>query len=697
MARAVKSRLEDPESLDEVREVNASQELLDFVKELDSDIQESQTSRSEWETRQDIYDKKRYGIRSPKTHPWPGAANFVLPQIDSDINRLKPAYIQLAFGVSPIVAFEPCGPEDIEPAKKRELLFDWRMKTQVRMFQEYCLGVDYALQRGYTLFKIGWKFTTRKYTQYLDLTELDTELLDALYMPEMTDEILFKVIAEEARPDLSFQENVDAIQAMIKEFRDGESTRFEMEFVEKADNQPFVKACDPRSEVFFPVNTTNIQDAPFIDYRFWVSKNDIKIGMETEKYHRFSDESIDEWKVRNTGKDTSDQIKSVRDGLSLNSQPDEMILLHEVCAWYDVDGDGLDERVIITYPDGDPSAILRFIELPFDHGMFPYVAVRREMNDAKIMSSRGIPALDDDFQTGISTIFNQDIDAGTIATTPTVVSRRNSIKNLRSLRYVPGQHVETENGPADYGIVQNYNLGQGNRFASMQYLKAWANDRIGNLTAAFSQVNNTKGGGNGGSKSATESAAISAAAGQLQSMDLLVWQMQMAEVYYQIDALYDQFGDEEETIAITNEAPIRVSRKEIQGRFNMVPSGRIDNSNPVLRANKALALYDRFGQNQYVDPYQLTKYVLNELDAKTAKLIMKPVEQLQQEQVQQQQALRRTKAEAIMTQLQLKSLADDADVQKEARIFDLEYMQALRMSRIQGVKTSASIADVNKA
>jgi len=379
----------------------------------------------------------------------------------------------------------------------------------------------------------------------------------------------------------------------------------------------------------------------------------------------------------------------------LSREHNDLILMHEVCTWKDINDDGIDEKVITTYPDADPSSVLRFIELPYEHEQFPYVVVRREINDAKILSSRGIPALDDDFQSGISTIFNQDIDASTIATTPTVVSRRNSIKNLRNLRYVPGQHVETENGAADYTIVQNQNLGQGNRFASMQYLKSWANDRIGNLTSAFSQNNNPRGGGSGGSKSATESSAIAAAAGQLQAMDLLVWQMQMGEVYYQIDALYDQFGDDEDEIAITNEPPMKITRREVQGKFNMIPNGRIDNSNPVLRANKALALYDRFNGNPFVEMYQLTKYTLNELDAKTAKLIMKPMEAIQQEQIQQQEAIKKQKQEAIMTQLQLKSLTDHMEIQKESAIYDLELIQAARMQKIGG-KIGLSVVDVNK-
>lgn len=654
---------ENPEGLQNVKSLKVDQDLKDFVKQLDKDVQEARTDRSDWEARQDVWMRKRYAIRNPKVFPWPGCANFVLPQIDSDINRIKPAYINLAYGVSPVVLFEPYGPEDIEPAKKREMLFDWRMKTQVKFFEQYALGIDYMLQRGFTLYKIGWKFTTRTYTKVIELKELPQEVLDALFMPEMNEATLYQIFAEELQPDMSFDENVKALQVGVEDFLEGKE-RLEFEFVEKAENRADVHACDPRDEVAFPPGTTDIQQAYFIDHRYWTSKNELKQDMRDEKYEEFDEDEMDSWSTKSYKNGSASQLRAARDGYTMQKRVEDMVLMHEVCTWYDVNGDGIQERVIITYPDSDPEAILRFIEVPYDHGLFPYVVVRRELNDAEILSSRGIPALDDDFQTGISTLFNQDIDAGTIATTPTVVSRKNSVKNMRNLRYVPGQQIETENGAQDYQILQNQNLGQANRFNNMTYLKSWANDRIGNVTSAFSQINNQAGSGKGGSKSATEAAEIAAAAGQLQSMDLLVFQQQMAGVYYQIDMLYEQFGDEDEEILITGEKPMRISREEIQGQFNRVPNGKLDNSNPVLRTNKALSIYDRFINNPYVNPYELTKMVLTEMDMKVARSIMKPVEQVQQEQ--QQAALQREKTKAEIVQME--RIKNQLEVEKEAQL-----------------------------
>ena len=651
----------NPESLEKVKEIKVTQDLIDFVVKLDKDIEEEKGYRGDWESRIDSYTRKRYGIRAKKSFPWVGSANFVLPQIDSDINRLKPAYINLAYGVSPIVTFEPFGPEDVVPARKRELLFDWRMRTQVKFFKEYALGVDYMLHNGYKVYRVGWKFETRKYCKYLDLNDLDREVLDALYLPEVDDATLAQIIAEEMRPDLSLQENLDEIERVVGEFREGK-TSFEFEFVEVSENRVEVKACNPRDEVTFPVDTCDIQDAAFIDYRFYKSKNSVKRDIETEKYREFSDDDINSW-TKESGESASEFIKNIRDGKnsSYRSDSDEVVL-HEVATWYDVNNDGIDERVLITYPEGSPSSILRFIEVPYDHGLFPYIVVRREINDAEIMSSRGIPALDDDFQTGISTIFNQDIDAGTIATTPTVVARKNSVKNLRNLRYVPGQVVETENGAADYTVTQNPNMGQAGRFASMQYLKSWANDRIGNTTAAISQTNNSPGNGPQGSKTAREVSAIESNSGMLQSMDLLVFQNQMVELYYQIDSLYNQFGDDEETMMITNERSLKVSRREIQGKFNIIPNGRLDNANPALRAQKMLAMLQMFMNDPYIRQDEIRKIYLDDYDVRISQRLLKTPEEMQAEAAQQIQS----QNDQLQTALLMQKGRDNLEIRKEA-------------------------------
>jgi hypothetical protein len=656
----------DPEGLEDVKEVKLSDEAVQFVDEIAKLASEEKNKRNTWETRIDNYTKKRYSIRAKKDKPWIGSANFILPQIDTDINRLKPAYINMAFGVSPIVTFEPFGPEDILPAKKREVLFDWRMRTQVKFFKPYCLGIDYMLHNGFTLFKTGWKFETSTYTRKLDLVDIPQKVLEVLYDPQVTDVMLFGIIAEEVKPDLSLEDNVAEIKKFVTAFREGK-TKFEFNFTEKTENRACVEALDPREDVVFPVDCTDIQQAKFIEHKFTMSKNDLKKLMRDGRYTTYDEYEINQWAGNiATSNSTADYLKRVRDGVSnyeANNDSDK-ISVSETCTWFDVNGDGIEERVIITYPTNNPRSVLRFIENPYDHGQFPYVVVRREYNDAEIMSSRGIPALDDDFQTGITTLFNQDIDAGTIATTPTIVARKNSVKNLRNLRYVPGQVVETENGTADYQVVQNINMGQSQRFANMQYLKAWANDRVGNMQAAISSSNNMPGQSQIGTKTAKEVSAIAMMSSQNTAMDLLVFQYQMADVYIQLDALYYQFGDEAEEIAITGQPPIRISRLECHGKFNIIPNGKVNDADPTMKTTRATAMFQMFVNDPFIRQDVLRRYLLDNMDMRMSQTLMKTPEELQQDQ----QAQIMAQNDNLTTSLNMKKAQNMLDVQKEAML-----------------------------
>ena len=659
----------DPENLDELKEVKLTEDAYSFVEKIAGLATEEKQKRSQWENRIDGLTKKRYGLRAKKNFPWVGAANFVLPQIDTDINRIKPAYINMAYGVSPICTFEPYGPEDIEPAKKRECLFDWRMRTQVKFQKPYCLSIDYLLNNGFMLWKTGWKFELNYYSKKLNLADLDQDVLEALYMPEVDDNTLAQIIAEELKPDTSLQENIDEIKRVVAEFREGK-TEFEFLFLEKKSNHAEAIALNPRTDVIFPVDTCDIQDAQFVEHRYKKSKSQIKNMMRSGKYKKYDDYEIEQWAGGNDYQNTTaDYLKSLRDGISTYFIKDtEDITLCEVDSWYDVNGDGVDERVRICYPLNNPRQILFFIENPYDHGLFPYVVIRREINDAEIMSSRGVAQLDDDFQTGISTLFNQDIDAGTIATTPTVVARKNSVKNMRNLRYVPGQVVETENGAADYQVTQNPNLGQSARFANMQYLKSWANDRIGNMQAAISASNNMPGATQVGTKTAKEVTAIASMAAQNAAMDLFVFQFQMADLYYQLDSLYYQFGDEVEEFAVTGAKPMRVSRQEIQGKFNIVPNGKVNDADPTARTNQAQVLFQMLVNDPFVRQDALRKLFLDNMDTKISQILLKTPEELQRDAMGQIQA----ENDKLSVALQMQKGKNMLEVEKAAMLSPIE-------------------------
>ena len=654
--------MKHPENLKDVNSIEVNEALIEFITGVASDVDQADVDRGEWRARDDEYFRKRYGLRRKRVHPWPGAANFVMPLIDADITRVKPAYMNLV-NVDPIVAFEPFGPEDIEPGRKREVLLDYRLKHKMNFMKPYLMGVDMAMQKGFTVFKVIWKFKSRKYTEFLDIAKFPQKVLEALYAVETTDGMLKKIVQEELDVDLDFEENLTAIEKAVGDFRSG-VTKLELTLMEKENNEPELIVCDPKEDLVVPTDTCDIQDARWIDYKFFMTVNDLKIAMKDEKYHSFSNDDIASWAGKEGVKTFTGQF--VKEGVNKTVISDDIVRLHETCVMYDIDGDGILEKCIATYPHASPMSILRMIELPYDHGHWPYIQVRRELTDPSFYSSRGIPALDDDFQTGISTLFNNDINNQTVVSTPYTVYRKNAVKNIRNLKYIPGQTVEVDDINA-FEIRQHVNTSQSTFLNSQRLLKAWANERLGTPAGALSEQNNSEGGGQGGRRTAKEVGLISTIAGQNQAVELLVWQLQMAEVYYQIDALYEQFGPQEEFV-MTGEEPQRMTRRQIQGKFNLVPNGTLDNSNPILRSQKTFLLFQAFRGDPDIKQDPLKKMVIQDVDPKLARLLLFSPEEKAQIQQQQQQAIAQAKVQALSEGIQTQRISTQLELEKEAGI-----------------------------
>lgn len=655
----------DPEDLDDLNSIKINDEHKHFVTTLSQSIVDARNDRSFWDTQVDRYVKLRYGIRDIKTFPWKNCANYMMPLIDTDISRAKPSYVNLV-NVTPIVNFEPYGPEDIEPARKREFLFDWRMRTKVNYFEQYVMGVDMALLQGAVVFKTNWKFQTRKFYKKIELENLPNEVLSALYDPRMDDAYLYRIIVEEFMIDDQFEENKSEVERVIKEFRDGKS-EFDLTLVEAYEDRAELTACSIRDDITFPVDTCNFNDARFIDYIFTKSQNDILMAMRDGRYENYSEDEIAQW-----ASGTPQQKGNRRQPTPTPNKKDEAIWLHETCVWFDINNDGIEERCIVTWPEANPSAILRFIELPYDHGQWPYVLVKREFNGPGVFESRGYGALGEDFQNAITTFVNQSVDNGTIVNTPRTKYKRGSIANIRNIRYVPGEALEVLTNLDDVKVEQGGNSSQAFLFQSAQYFKSWSDQRTGNLTSGLTASNNPSGGGLQGTKTAREVGLVEQIQSEVQSLDLQVWQNQMANVYYQIDSLYEQFGSDEEEILITGDKPMRISRQETQGKFNIVPNGKLDNSNPQLRAAKAFNLMRVFLNDPMIDQRKLKEHFLIESDVRLAKILLKSEEQIAKEGQQiimQQQA---AKKEAIDTQLGLKVASDNLDVRKEAMMVPIQ-------------------------
>ena len=97
----------------------------------------------------------------------------------------------------------------------------------------------------------------------------------------------------------------------------------------------------------------------------------------------------------------------------------------------------------------------------------------------------------------------------------------------------------------------------------------------------------------------------------------------------------------------------------------MVPNGRLDNTNPQLRAAKSFKLMQTFFNDPDIRQYELKQMFLDDMDVKITKKLLKSKEELAQEAQLQAQALQNQQMKMAQQGFQARKLSDDLDIRKE--------------------------------
>jgi hypothetical protein len=129
--------------------------------------------------------------------------------------------------------------------------------------------------------------------------------------------------------------------------------------------------------------------------------------------------------------------------------------------------------------------------------------------------------------------------------------------------------------------------------------------------------------------------------------------------------LYDQFGNDEETFLVTGNQPRQVSRREIQGKFNIVPNGRLDNADPARRLQKTMLALQLGFESPFIKQKELLELAYEDIDSRMASIVMKSDEELQIERQQEELMAEQILLKSANEQIAMKKAMDDTEVRKE--------------------------------
>ena len=661
----------------------------DFLKQFKSEYDASVASSEKWKKRQEKLYQKRFNIRPVVSFPWAGASNMALGIQDKAVRDMKNEYVGIIWNTYPICDFTPKG-EDIdlnqaqEFGKKAERASwhnDWMIRTQMKLFPLVVIAADKAMAKGFGIAKTVYEKKTEPRSIVLDREEMKLSLGKNLSNPNDMDildnpakmPILFDTMEKVYGFDRTDEADAIRMSRIASELYKGTKViEFTMDMT--TYNAPKLLLIESEN-IVLPVGTPTILDfeqARWIDEKYWITPSELwkralsgmfKKDVAKEilaKYHISPDSIAEDQMKRAAGTTVESSQKDIREGLSNYGNNGNNIPMHQVCLWYDSDNDGVEERCVFDYAEEYTEEALRFISYPLDMPYWPYVKIPFELTDDRHYSPRGTVEIQNPIASAANMQYNQHINRQTIATTGAMFFNQHKI-NPANMTFTPGQPVAVDGDPQSAVHWDTPPSHDASYSAEIAFLKNLASETISSPDIA-NPVNMAQGSGKTKQQQQAYLQQISSNHISVRQLDLQIWQAAWALIFERLWSLAMQYGPDELTSYKDEMGNLdKISKKDINQKYLFSLGGRFGVQNPLLQAQKKQARFHELSGNPFVDQYELVREYLESEDPRTAKKLMKPKEQIAQEQQQAQQMQMQEKM--VNAQLGLKT----QEVKKEQK------------------------------
>jgi len=583
-------------------------------------VNDALSHRSSWESKCETWYKKRYGIRNKKEFPWPGSSNINLPLTDKVIRHQKPVFVNAVFGMNPVVSIEPLGDADPERANRVEAFYDWLLRYRMGRSREAQIhNIDCFLTYGMSFMKCIWEHHTERSTRVLDISALDGQI-SKVAREEVTDEELVQFAAQLGIVG-NGPEDAAAFKSMAQQFRAGKA-KLEVSVQATKYNAPRWVFVDPRDIVVPWDSLDDIDELPWIAHRMFLKPETILERGVGGVYDRAVSEQVaSEARSRGRIKDSSriNSIKESREGMYQTADNSSFIEVHEIYFHHDINGDGIAEKCVMTISP-QSREVLRLIEYPYEHGMWPFTRFVHEMNEPRWYSPRGIPEMLNDIQTEINAQHNAKLDRMTIQNSLTFLVREGSIRNPANLKFRPGSYIPVRRMDDVKPLTMqalDYSFDNEERT-----LKAYAEEYVGITDFGLSNVNQRV-----ERRTATEVSEISRVSDMVANLDLQVFQESMRRLHRQTIFLWAQYGDMSVMINVGGQPdPLVFDRFDLYKDFDLVPTGNMNNISSRSRVDKAYADMQVASNpvfSQYINHYEVLRDYFENSDFRSARRMLR--------------------------------------------------------------------------
>lgn len=655
-----------------------SPRMIDALSKLKQEVWRDGLDRSDWETKMEHFYNVRYAFLEEEiTYPWPGASDIIIPIDDQLIDRIKPGMISLLVGQNPIVSFEEllgARAENRDKARMCEYTMDYLLKTRDPDFSgEFINCLDNVLGIGWGVLQDYYKYTTEVQRLCIHRDRLPAPLNGFVVLPKRANmeqaELLFKLSGGKVRPITKavFDNMAEQIREMVKEawhlFDENVTDHEAIDEIMR-----FLRSDEQVCEVIIRQETANTTSGVNIDpYDIWVptytrklkNANRITVRMiETEpslsrrqRDEGWNKKAVDQiLKSGGTSPDAAqrsnwminrniDVIRNDREGISNLEYKGTYEVFATYC-WGNFLGTKEKVKGVIVWSP-QSNIPLKACALPYAHGEWPFTQIRFEMNDDRFYSSRGIPEKICDLSEEL-TWQERAVLNNAMLMNPTFLYEESSNFDPLDHPYTPGAWLKVGRVDRVTPLVapdRQLNFERhGAILRSMIEQYAGAPD----LALSRDQPSQT-------APTATEVNLIDQLSNVSRGYHSSIVQLGMTQFYKHYWSNWIQWGPLEFNVKVAGEEPIKLTKQDIMGDFELIPKGTAGNVNPVIESQKALQrltvltqmkpILDQDPQARYnVDLVEaLRDYLMKEDFVMSKRLLIKNTPEQQKQIIDQRQ------------------------------------------------------------
>lgn len=572
-----------------------------IAKDILTDISQSESIKTRWAQKMDFYYRLRYRLRRIKDWPFIGCSNLGLPTIEKFLRKIKASLFNVFWGIRPHSIMIPEGPQSFDIAMRLEHYVDWLLETKIKFANKLSIAIDKMEEKGFSVLEPLWVIRDEKRKFDIDLAGLSPDMIQLVFSAiDTQDDSTVDQIAKLFDVDMSEtvrQENLNYLKDALTKLRSGQ-TKVQVTVCDETYNNVDINVHDPEN-VYVPIDSgIDPQTCRYVAYEVYEPWNIVKQKAQSGIYDSDVFDSMEAYRKMgqtspSQGKDsfnpdrTSDVLKDQREGIQRANNQSKCVKLLRCYAWYDLDGDGIEERnVFILAPEW--KKCLKAFPFPYAHRQWPCIRLNSEMVDDRWYSCRGIPEMLEDIAKEIDTQHNQRIDSQTIRNVP-MFTYRSGVVNSRFVKFTPGQAIPV-NGltPLDDAIKVLRNESSNAEFSykdEEMMLKLEVADLYGITDFSTQSVVNRR-----QPRTASEVMAQQQSGSVIFSLDSLLLSESLSELLTQVVQLIQQYLPDKVFFSVVGEgATAHLSREEIQGGWLVRPRGNDINTNPQKRLEMSQA------------------------------------------------------------------------------------------------------------